>query len=31
MIRYTKFVKYHGQMVTLNRISLNKVEKYVSI
>lgn len=22
MIRYTKFVKYHGQMVTLTRISL---------
>lgn len=23
MIRYTKFVKYHGEMVTLKRISLN--------
>ena len=23
MIRYTKFVKYHNQMVTLKRISLN--------
>lgn len=28
MIHYTKFVKYHGQMVTLTRISLNEARYF---
>lgn len=28
MIHYTKFVKYHGQMVTLTRISLNDAQYF---
>lgn len=28
MIHYTKFVKYHGQMVTLTRISLNNARYF---
>ena len=31
MIHYTKFVKYHGQMVTLTRISLNDARFYFNI
>lgn len=28
MIHYTKFIKYHGQMVTLTRINLNSARYF---
>lgn len=31
MIRYTKFVKYHGEMVPLTRISLNDARFFFRI
>lgn len=31
MIHYTKFVKYHGQMVTLTRINLNSVRFFYAL
>lgn len=31
MIHYTKFVKYHGKMVTLTRINLNSVRFFYAL
>ena len=31
MIHYSKFVKYHGQMVTLTRISLNDARFFFGV
>lgn len=31
MIHYTKFVKYHGQMVTLTRINMNSARYFFAL
>lgn len=31
MIHYTKFVKYHGQMVTLTRINMNSARCFFAL